>query len=108
MSGAPDTDCDVESEVALAALGGWEAALVRALQAYCDHCLSLPPRDRARRPRVLLDFDVWADPTWAAYGKPLVGAPSVERAAEYLAERIMSGRLDPYAILGALARECGR
>ncbi len=107
MSGVPD-GFDVENEVAFAALGGWEEALRRALQEYCDHCRGLPRRELERRSRVLLDFDVWADPVWAAHGKPLVGAPDVENGARYMAERIKAGRLDPYAILGALARECGR
>lgn len=115
MSAPPDK-YDVENEVAFAALGGWAAALSRALQAYCDHCRRLPPRELARRSRVLIDFDVWVDPQGAANGAPLAGsyalrhAPEglVEHQAAYLAERIKTGQSDPYAILGALARECER
>jgi len=104
MSDVPD----VENEVAFAALGGWEASLVRALQAYCDYCRRLPPRELARRPRWLLDFDLWIDPQEAARGTPLFRTLSAEHAAQYLADRIKTGRADPYAILGSLARECAR
>jgi len=97
---------DVEREVAFAALGGWEQSLTGALQAYCDYCRQLDSRERQKRPAVLLDFDVWADPRGAAYGHPILGSGSVEMAAVYLANRIRSLRSDPYAIIGVLAREC--
>ncbi len=91
---------DEELERVVDALAGWEDRLRLALQAYCDYCRKLPRRELERRSLMLLDFDVWAHPVWAAQGKPLV------EAAPVLAERIKAGQLDPYAILGALTREC--
>lgn len=96
---------DVEREVAFAALGGWQATFRDALERYCKHCSSLPQRELARRPSVLLDFDLWSQPGAAARGMPLSGA-NIERAAEILAQRVQRGQSDPYAILGTIAREC--
>jgi len=99
-----DSD-EIEREVAFGALGGWEATFTEALERYCRHCRGLAPRELQRRPRVLLDFNVWVDPQDAARGSPL-GGLTVEGAARYLATRIERGSVDPYAILGTLAREC--
>jgi hypothetical protein len=101
------TSEEVENEVAFAALGGWEKSLTDALQAYCDYCERLPPRECQRRPSVLIDFNVWVHPNGAAHGVPL-GGMSVEDASKMLANRIRSARSDPYAIIGALKRECGK
>jgi hypothetical protein len=103
-----DSD-EIEREVAFAALGGWEKTFEEALERYCQHCRSLPLMALERRPHVLLDFNLWVDPVGAASGIPL-GPPSprltTAAAARYLATLMERGSADPYAILGALAREC--
>ena len=99
-----DSD-DVEREVAFAALGGWEKTFTAALERYCEHCRRIPASELRRLPRVLLDFDLWADPKDAVRGTPL-GALTLEAAARLLSERVQRGNSDPYAILGTLAREC--
>jgi hypothetical protein len=99
-----DSD-EIEREVAVAALGGWEKTLEAALERYCRHCRSLPKWELQRRPKVLIDFNLWVDPKEAARGNPL-GGLSLEGAVRVLTERVQRGSADPYAILGALAREC--
>jgi len=96
---------EVEREVAFGALGGWEKTFEAALERYCRHCRGLPPRELQRRPNVLIDFNLWVDPKEAARGTPL-GGLSLEGAVRVLTERVQRGSADPYAILGALAREC--
>jgi hypothetical protein len=108
MSDGKDESFDLDSEVAFAALGGWEQSLRDALQAYCDHCRRLDARELQRRPSMLLDFNIWADPRGAAHGRPIQGFGSVEAAAAWLASQLRGARSDPYAIIGALARECER
>jgi len=95
----------VIQETTHAALGGWEDAFREALERYCDHCRSLSPRELQRRPRVLLDFDCWADPQNAARGHPIAGW-SVDTAARALSDMVKRRAADPYALLGAIAREC--
>lgn len=99
-----DSD-EIEREVAFGALGGWVATFTEALERYCKHCRSLPPRELARRPSVLLDFNLWSSPQAAAQGLPL-GGVNTEAAARLLADRVQRGNSDPYAILGTLDREC--
>lgn len=98
-----DSD-EIEREVAFAALGGWEKTFAAALERYCQYCRSLPPRELARRPSILLDFNLWSSPQAAATGNPL--GVNTEAAARLLADRVQRGNSDPYAILGTLAREC--
>lgn len=106
MGTADDESYDVEREVAFAALGGWEKTFAEALERYCAFCRGLAPQELQRRPEVLLDFNVWANPRDAVRGSPL-GGLTVAGAARYLARRMERHSIDPYAILGTLARECG-
>ena len=108
-----DSD-EIEREVAFGALGGWRETFTEALERYCKHCRGLAPRELQRRPNVLLDFNLWADPQEAAQGRPLRvgavmgdgGSMDLERAATLLADRADRGLLDAYAVLGTIRREC--
>ena len=98
---------EIEREVAFGALGGWKKTFEAALKRYCEHCRRLPLRELQRRPRVLIDFNLWVDPKEAATGKPM-GGLSFDGAVSVMTERVQRGIADPYAILGTLARECDK